>query len=184
MCKIVTFRGNLSTIFLKVLNIYLFSTIFRKVEIVMLRCNFFTIFDKHFLIMFQLQWNIGNIPDIFLQYSVLYGTLALTNDLLSQIRDISYFRIIQPPLSTLGRQTLWLTLLGYPLLWNFFHLFPLLRLNVVSPLVFTAAPLLGMWPTRERFRLPLCLYTLAQKIPEVWKSPCGMYVPLYVLIMP
>ena len=53
MCKIGTFHRNLSTLFMKVLNIYLFSKIFEKVEIVML------------------QWNIGNIPDIFLQYSVL-----------------------------------------------------------------------------------------------------------------
>ena len=45
----------MSIIFLKVLNIYLFSKIFQKIEIVILR------------------WNIRNIPDIFLQYSVLYG---------------------------------------------------------------------------------------------------------------
>ena len=39
MCKIGTFQRNFSTIFLKLLNIYLFSKIFQKVEIVMLRWN-------------------------------------------------------------------------------------------------------------------------------------------------
>ena len=38
--KIGTFQGNLSTIFLKVLNIYLFSKIFQKVEIAMLQQYF------------------------------------------------------------------------------------------------------------------------------------------------
>ena len=37
VCKIGTFQRNISRIFLKVLNIYLFSKIFEKVEIVMLR---------------------------------------------------------------------------------------------------------------------------------------------------
>ena len=36
VCKIGTFQRNLSTIFLKILNIYLFSKTFEKVEIVML----------------------------------------------------------------------------------------------------------------------------------------------------
>ena len=33
----------------------------------------FAIFDKNIATIFQLQWNIENIPDIFLQYSVLRG---------------------------------------------------------------------------------------------------------------
>ena len=37
MCKIGKFHRNLSTIFLKLLNIYLFSKIFQKVKIVKLR---------------------------------------------------------------------------------------------------------------------------------------------------
>ena len=40
-------------------------------------CNvaikYFAIFDKNISTIFQLQWNIKNIPDIFLQYSVLCG---------------------------------------------------------------------------------------------------------------
>ena len=36
VCKIGTFQGNLPKIFLKVLNIYFFSKIFPKVEIIML----------------------------------------------------------------------------------------------------------------------------------------------------
>ena len=39
VCKIGLFYRNISTIFLKVLNIYLFLEIFQKVEIVMLRWN-------------------------------------------------------------------------------------------------------------------------------------------------
>ena len=39
VCKIGTFQRNIFPIFLKVLNIYLFSKIFQKVEIVMLRWN-------------------------------------------------------------------------------------------------------------------------------------------------
>ena len=37
VCKIGTFQRNISTIFLKVLNIYLFLKILQKVEIGMLR---------------------------------------------------------------------------------------------------------------------------------------------------
>ena len=37
VCKINTFQENLPTIFIKVLNLYLFSKIFQKVEIVILR---------------------------------------------------------------------------------------------------------------------------------------------------
>ena len=65
MCKIGTFWRNLSTKFLKILNIYLVLKIFQKVRIVMFSTKYFTIF--------QLQWNIRNISDIFLQYSVLCG---------------------------------------------------------------------------------------------------------------
>ena len=39
MCKIGTFQRNLSTIFLKLLNIYLFSKILQKAKIVKLRWN-------------------------------------------------------------------------------------------------------------------------------------------------
>ena len=35
--------------------------------------KYFAIFDKNVATILQLQWNIGNIPDIFLQYSVLCG---------------------------------------------------------------------------------------------------------------
>ena len=35
--------------------------------------EYFAIFDKHFSTTFQLQWNIENIPAIFLQYSLLCG---------------------------------------------------------------------------------------------------------------
>ena len=46
MCKIGTFQGNLSTIFRKILNIYLFSRVFQKVEIiVMLRFNILQYFN-------------------------------------------------------------------------------------------------------------------------------------------
>ena len=36
----------------------------------------FAIFDKNFPTIFQLQLNIENIPDIFLQYSVLRGAFS------------------------------------------------------------------------------------------------------------
>ena len=40
-------------------------------------CNvavkYFAIFDKNIATIFQLQWKIGNISDMILQYSVLYG---------------------------------------------------------------------------------------------------------------
>ena len=38
--------------------------------------KYFAIFDKNVVIIFQLQLNIGNILDIFLQYSVLCGKFA------------------------------------------------------------------------------------------------------------
>ena len=42
-----------------------------------LNCNvavkYFAIFDKNIATIFQLQWKIGNIPDTFLEYSVLYS---------------------------------------------------------------------------------------------------------------
>ena len=44
-------------------------------------CNvamkYFSIFYKNVATIFQLQWNIENIPDIFLQYSVLCGLIRL-----------------------------------------------------------------------------------------------------------
>ena len=60
-----TFQRNCSTIFLKVLNIYLFLKICQKVDFVILPWNILQYF---------------NISDIFLQYSVLYGKLV-TNSL-------------------------------------------------------------------------------------------------------
>ena len=39
--------------------------------------KYFAIFDKNVSTIFQLQWNIENIPDIFLQYSVLCGVWTL-----------------------------------------------------------------------------------------------------------
>ena len=35
--------------------------------------KYFAIFDKNFATIFQLQWNMKNISDIFLQYFVLCG---------------------------------------------------------------------------------------------------------------
>ena len=35
--------------------------------------KYFAIFDKNVETIFQLQWKIGNISDMFLQYSVLCG---------------------------------------------------------------------------------------------------------------
>ena len=37
------------------------------------------IFNKNFATIFQLQWNIGNILDVFLQYFVLCGIYSLTS---------------------------------------------------------------------------------------------------------
>ena len=37
--------------------------------------KYFAIFNKNVAKVFQLQWNIWNIPDIFLQYSVLFGSI-------------------------------------------------------------------------------------------------------------
>ena len=39
--------------------------------------KYFAIFVKNDAAIFQLQWNIGNIPDMFLQYSVLCGLYLL-----------------------------------------------------------------------------------------------------------
>ena len=47
-------------------------------------CNaamkYFAIFDKNIATIFQLQWNIGNIPDMFLQYSVYVGYDCFMNE--------------------------------------------------------------------------------------------------------
>ena len=75
MYKIKKFQRNLSTIFLKLLNIYFFSKIFQKVKIVMLRWNILQYLKKNVARIFQLQWKIRNISDICLQYSVLFGYL-------------------------------------------------------------------------------------------------------------
>ena len=37
--------------------------------------KYFAIFDKNTATISQLQWNIGNIPDIVLHYSVLPGLI-------------------------------------------------------------------------------------------------------------
>ena len=62
MCKIGTFQENLSKIFLKVLNIYLFSKIFPKVKIVMLRWNILQYLSK----MLRQYFNCNEILEIFL----------------------------------------------------------------------------------------------------------------------
>ena len=62
MCKIGTFKGNLSTIFLKVLNIYLFKKIFQEVEIVMLRWNILQYLTK----MLRQYFNCSEKLEIFL----------------------------------------------------------------------------------------------------------------------
>ena len=38
--------------------------------------KYLAILEKNVATIFQLQWNIGNISDIFLQYSVLCGTIV------------------------------------------------------------------------------------------------------------
>ena len=38
--------------------------------------KYFAIFDKNVATIFQSQWNIENIPDIFLQYFVLCGSVG------------------------------------------------------------------------------------------------------------
>ena len=37
--------------------------------------KYFAVFDKNIVTIFQLQWNIVNISDMFLQYSVLCGII-------------------------------------------------------------------------------------------------------------
>ena len=66
----------LSTIFLKALNIYLLTKIFQNVKIVMLQWNILQYLTKNIVTIFQLQWKIGNISDMFLEYSVLCGTYS------------------------------------------------------------------------------------------------------------
>ena len=39
--------------------------------------KYFGIIDKNVAAIFQLQWKIGNVSDMFLQYSVLYGFVRL-----------------------------------------------------------------------------------------------------------
>ena len=60
--KTGTFQRNISTIFLKVLNIYLFSKIFQKVEIVMLRWNILQYLTK----MLRQHFNCNKTEEIFL----------------------------------------------------------------------------------------------------------------------
>ena len=52
MCKIGTFQRNLSTMFRKILNIYLVLKIFQNVRVA---TKYFTIFDENVATMFQLQ---------------------------------------------------------------------------------------------------------------------------------
>ena len=70
VCKIGTFEGNLSTIFLKVLNFHLFSKIFQKIEIVMLRWNTLQYLTK----MLRQYFNCNEILKIFLTsfYNILF----------------------------------------------------------------------------------------------------------------
>ena len=42
--------------------------------------KYFAIFDKNFEAIFQLQWKIENISDMFLQYSVLCGISPYLSD--------------------------------------------------------------------------------------------------------
>ena len=69
MCKIGTFQGNLSTIFLKLLNIYLFSKIFQKVKTVMLWWNILQYFKN----MLRQYFNCNEVLGIFLTcfYNIL-----------------------------------------------------------------------------------------------------------------
>ena len=62
MCKIGTFQGNLSIIFLRILNIYLFLKIFQKVEFLMLRWNILQYLTK----MLRQYLNCNEILEIFL----------------------------------------------------------------------------------------------------------------------
>ena len=59
--------------------------------------NYFAIFDKNVKTMFQLQWKIGNISDMFLQYSVLCGEQSSSRTLIFSIlcypEKILYFSI-------------------------------------------------------------------------------------------
>ena len=48
------------------------------------------IFDKNVATIFQLQWNIGNIPDIFLQCSVLCGIYIFLLTIFQQL-TVAFF---------------------------------------------------------------------------------------------
>ena len=64
MCKIEKFQRNISTIFLKLLNIYYFLKIFQKVEIVMLRWNILQCLKK----MLREYFSCNERLEIFLTY--------------------------------------------------------------------------------------------------------------------
>ena len=49
--------------------------------------KYFAIFDKNVATIFQLQWKIRNISDMFLQYSVVYGIVIFLY--------ILYWRIVK-----------------------------------------------------------------------------------------
>ena len=73
MFKIGTFQRNL---FLKVLNIYFVLKNILECWNCNVAMKYFAIFDENVATIFQLQWNIENIPDMFLQYSVLCGYIS------------------------------------------------------------------------------------------------------------
>ena len=64
MCKIESYQQDLSTIFLKLLNIYLFSKIFQKVKILMLRWNILQYLKK----MLREYFSCNERLEIFLTY--------------------------------------------------------------------------------------------------------------------
>ena len=47
--------------------------------------KYLAIFEKNVERIFQLQWKIGNIPDMFLQYSVLCGDIDMIHFGLDEI---------------------------------------------------------------------------------------------------
>ena len=80
VCKIGAFQRNISTMFLKVSNIYLFSKIFQKVEIVVLRLNILQYFTKNL----RQYFNGNEIQEIF---------LTSFCNILCYVGCIQYFRI-------------------------------------------------------------------------------------------
>ena len=54
--------------------------------------KYFAIFDKNIATIFQLQWKIGNISDMFLRYSVLCGLVLIFIFIINNFRNISVHR--------------------------------------------------------------------------------------------